>query len=461
MVRTKISLLTALIVLAFPSTSCANAFDELQTAVKKANQPQQEKIAEFHHWLDQYFTQYEAWRDNYTANQDKQRAALIDKWGSSEISSATKSVEYTEDVKKVIDYENNTATISVLVDANQQDVELNTKQNIEIDGQTISFAKAQKQEVAVDYSLEQENKEKQFIFDQIEDQMRQLDVQADRLIAMNTGAPDDFIYQRAHNKKMELIQSASKRVSAISEQFSAQRAKLGIKLEQPASKEVEAEKSTTVAAPVHESKPPVEVADQEVPPKKAEKKIVSYQVKLPNNSLASLAETYRPLAVKEGERWGIDSSLIMAIMHNESSFRPTVVSGAPAYGLMQVVPTSAGHDVNLQFRGIDAPMSPDDLFVPEINVETGTAYLSILQDRYLNKIKDKQSRTYCMIAAYNTGAGNVGRAFNPDGAINLNNAIDIINTMTPNEVYQHLLEHLPYHETRNYLPKVTQSLALY
>lgn len=461
MARTKISLLTALIVLAFPSMSYANAFDDLQTAVKRSNQTQQEKIAEFHHWLDQYFTQYEAWRDNYTANQDKQRAALIDKWGSSEISSATKSVEYTEDVKKVIDYENNTATISVLIDANQQDVELNTKQNIEIDGQTISFAKAQKQEVAVDYSLEQENKEKQFIFDQVEDQMRQLDVQADRLIAMNTGAPDDFIYQRAHNKKMELIQSASKRVSAISEQFSAQRAKLGIKLEQPTSKEVKAEKSTTVAAPVHESKPPVEVADQEVIPKKTEKKIVSYQVKLPNNSLASLAETYRPLAVKEGERWGIDSSLIMAIMHNESSFRPTVVSGAPAYGLMQVVPTSAGHDVNLQFRGIDAPMSPDDLFVPEINVETGTAYLSILQDRYLNKIKDKQSRTYCMIAAYNTGAGNVGRAFNPDGAINLNNAIDIINTMTPNEVYQHLLEHLPYHETRNYLPKVTQSLALY
>jgi len=39
--------------------------------------------------------------------------------------------------------------------------------------------------------------------------------------------------------------------------------------------------------------------------------------------------------------------------------------------------------------------------------------------------------------------------------------MDIINTMTPEEVYHQLLERLPYVETRTYLSRVTASLASY
>ena len=99
MVRKNISLMAAAVALVFSHLSSAeDPFDDLRNTINKVNTPQKQKIAEFHQWLDQYFSQYEAWRDDYTANQDKQRAVLIDKWGSGEVSSATKTVEYNGDV---------------------------------------------------------------------------------------------------------------------------------------------------------------------------------------------------------------------------------------------------------------------------------------------------------------------------------------------------------------------------
>eukprot|EP00487_Bulimina_marginata_P007778 TRINITY_DN293_c0_g1_i1.p1 TRINITY_DN293_c0_g1~~TRINITY_DN293_c0_g1_i1.p1 ORF type:complete len:130 (-),score=15.09 TRINITY_DN293_c0_g1_i1:524-913(-) len=128
---------------------------------------------------------------------------------------------------------------------------------------------------------------------------------------------------------------------------------------------------------------------------------------------------------------------------------------------MQVVPTSAGHDVNKQVRNIDEPMKVSDLYQPVINVETGTAYLDILNSKYLRKIENDESRLYCVIAAYNTGAGNVARAFNKDRSTSIGKASKVINKMTPEEVYNHLVAKLPYDETKNYLKKVNSRIALY
>lgn len=151
----------------------------------------------------------------------------------------------------------------------------------------------------------------------------------------------------------------------------------------------------------------------------------------------------------------------MAIMHSESAFRPDAKSHVPAFGLMQVVPSSAGHDVNKQMRNIDSPMKSADLYKPTINVETGTAYLHILDNRYLKSIKNNQSRLYCVIAAYNTGAGNVAKAFNANKSTNIGRAAKVINAMSPDEVYSHLINNLPYDETKNYLKKVNGRIDLY
>ncbi|WP_240492712.1 transglycosylase SLT domain-containing protein, partial [Vibrio sp. ZF57] len=185
------------------------------------------------------------------------------------------------------------------------------------------------------------------------------------------------------------------------------------------------------------------------------------KVKLPENSLKARASKYSALAENESKNWEVDAALIMAIMHSESAFRPDAKSHVPAFGLMQVVPTSAGHDVNKQVRNIDAPMKVADLYQPVINVETGTAYLDILNSKYLRKIKNDESRLYCVIAAYNTGAGNVARAFNKDRSTSIGKASKIINQLTPQQVYDQLVVNLPYDETKNYLKKVNSRIALY
>ncbi|SFO70517.1 transglycosylase SLT domain-containing protein [Enterovibrio norvegicus] len=475
----------------------SDSFDELERESKRVNMSQSEKKAQFHEWLDAYLSEYEAWREAYTKDIDQQRETLIDHWGSGELSDQTKHVEYAKDntVKKVVDYENNTAVVSVLIDADGNvDQSTLPKDKIEIDGQVIELTKAEKRIDVVDYSAEQEKKEKAFIVDHVYAQMQELDVQAERLIRSGTGIPDSFIYERAYNKKLELLASAKTRISALSAQFKQKRLALGIpesvaktpiSTEKPQTKPavkptVEAEKPKKEAAVVVETnKPdpviaeqaveietPVEVKAPAVTEKpvvavKPEKKIVSYTVKLPENALKSRASTFQPLVEKESERWDVEAALVMAIMHSESSFRPDAKSHVPAYGLMQVVPTSAGHDVNKQVHNIDAPMKADDLYVPPFNVEAGTAYLNILNTRYLRSITNEESRMYCVIAAYNTGAGNVARAFNADRSTNIRKAAHVINAMTPDEVYEHMINNLPYDETKNYLKKVSGRIALY
>ena len=56
---------------------------------------------------------------------------------------------------------------------------------------------------------------------------------------------------------------------------------------------------------------------------------------------------------------------------------------------------------------------------------------------------------YCVIAAYNTGVGNVLRAFSRGKP---SEAIAAINRLPPEAVYQQLRTGLPYQETRVYDP---------
>ena len=82
----------------------------------------------------------------------------------------------------------------------------------------------------------------------------------------------------------------------------------------------------------------------------------------------------------------------------------------PAYGLMQIVPESAGKDATQQLFGQPKLLAPSYLYNSDNNIQVGTTYLNILYYRYLRKIENPTSRLYCTIAAYNTGAGNVAKA---------------------------------------------------
>jgi len=162
------------------------------------------------------------------------------------------------------------------------------------------------------------------------------------------------------------------------------------------------------------------------------------------------AEKYRPLVEKHAARYKVSPSLVYAIIRTESNFNPFAVSSAPAYGMMQLVPASGGREAYRAARGRDEMPSRDFLFDAGNNIELGTAYLNVLFDRQLDYVTNPVSREYCVISAYNTGPGNVLRAFSPDRVA----AVNAINALEPPGVYERLRTRLPYEETRAYLVKV-------
>jgi len=170
-----------------------------------------------------------------------------------------------------------------------------------------------------------------------------------------------------------------------------------------------------------------------------------------SNLAVKQADKYRPLVHQFAQQYDISPSLVFAIIRTESNFNPYAVSSAPAYGLMQLVPTSGGREAFRRAKGKDVAPSRDYLFDPANNVELGTAYLNVLMFNQLEDVEHNVSREYCVIAAYNTGPSNVFRTFSRDRVA----AVNQINGLQPAGVYDQLHEHLPYQETRHYLEKVT------
>lgn len=166
---------------------------------------------------------------------------------------------------------------------------------------------------------------------------------------------------------------------------------------------------------------------------------------------------YHADVLRQSKRFNIERALIYGIIETESAFNPFAVSSAPAYGLMQIVPSTAGRDVYRLLNNRDGAPTKELLFKPSQNIQYGTAYLSILFTKYLSGIRNKQSREYCVIAAYNTGSGNVFKAFHGSRST----AIDKINKLSSQKVFQHLVSNLSYSEARRYLVKVTRNKRKY
>ena len=193
------------------------------------------------------------------------------------------------------------------------------------------------------------------------------------------------------------------------------------------------------------------------------------QLKLVPDHIRVRAARYQPLVQRYAHEQSVPEPLVFAVMEVESYFNPTARSSAPAFGLMQLVPTSGARDAYRYLYNKDRVVSDSYLYDPENNVRLGTAYLNQLHYKYLNGVESDASRMLCAIAAYNGGASNVFKSF--IGAYSSDKygsysrykraALKEINKRTTRQVYNRIHQHHPSQETRGYIKKVTERMPKY
>lgn len=184
------------------------------------------------------------------------------------------------------------------------------------------------------------------------------------------------------------------------------------------------------------------------------KKIVSVEVPMVPDHLEKRANRFKPDVMARAKQFGLEPSYIFGVIQTESYFNPLAVSPIPAYGLMQIVPTSAGMDAYIALKGKKRLLPPAYLYDPENNIELGGQYLNIIRTRYLRGVKDPRSLDYCTATAYNAGIGNLYRSFSGKKS-GRKEAIAKINSMSSDEVYEHLrTSPALVEEAHNYVKRV-------
>lgn len=107
-------------------------------------------------------------------------------------------------------------------------------------------------------------------------------------------------------------------------------------------------------------------------------------IRTPKETPTEYIEKYAGMIKQASRRFGIEPSLIKAVIKAESDFDHRAISHKGAQGLMQLMPNTA------------EAMDVDNPFNPEENIFGGTQYLSVLLKRFNNNKR-------LALAAYNAG----------------------------------------------------------
>lgn len=124
-----------------------------------------------------------------------------------------------------------------------------------------------------------------------------------------------------------------------------------------------------------------------------------------------------------------EPALFMALTHQESWFNPKARSPANAYGLCQLLYSTA--------RSMDSTITVDSLYVPQTSIRLGARFLVDMRERFAE-------RKVVYLSAYNAGPGAAKRwtEYLPSS--------DVL-----------FVELIPYDETRNYVKRILRNEIVY
>ena len=167
--------------------------------------------------------------------------------------------------------------------------------------------------------------------------------------------------------------------------------------------------------------------------------LLANQIQFPR-STEELARYRFPLAYwdtvqKLAKENGIDPYLVVALIRQESLFEPQAISPAAAFGLMQLLHSTAARTAA---RMKLSPPPRDALFEPEINLTIGIHHLKELLEGYSNNLVKA-------IAAYNAGE----------------NAVSKWEARLAAEDDDEFIERIPYPETQLYVKLVLRNFRVY
>ena len=149
---------------------------------------------------------------------------------------------------------------------------------------------------------------------------------------------------------------------------------------------------------------------------------------------ANYPKKYSEYVERYSDEYGLEPSLVYAVIRTESGFDPDAQSDAGACGIMQMMPSS--FEWLQQKRGTEGEYTTEDLFNPEVCIDYGCYLLKYFYDYYGDE--------RCAVAAYNAGFV-VGEwladsRYSKDGKT---------------------LDNIPYPETSNYVDKVESAKEMY
>ncbi|MEP6787013.1 MAG: transglycosylase SLT domain-containing protein [Acidobacteriota bacterium] len=163
--------------------------------------------------------------------------------------------------------------------------------------------------------------------------------------------------------------------------------------------------------------------------------LVKRTAQLSSISATDYPAAFRSEVVQESKKRNLDPRFVLAIMKQESTFRPGIKSPSAARGLLQLTIDTA---LKYSQKAGYPSLQPDDLYTPQTNIAIGCEYIAALRDEFggLNE---------AIAASYNGGEDNAARW---------------LNRSNPKEAGIFAAE-VGFGETKNYVFKVMSNYRVY